>query len=68
MPKPPQGRSLTILIHRSARLRTQHTAPTGYIFCTARTQFFGSTEDSQISPAIGELALAYIRRGIRPAR
>ena len=68
MPKPPQGRSLTILIHRSARLRTQHPDPTEDIFCTARTQFLGSTEDSQISPAIGELALAYIRRGIRPAR
>ena len=39
MPKPPRGRSLTILIHRSARLRTQHPDPTGYIFCTARTQF-----------------------------
>ncbi len=56
------------MIHRSARPRTQRPDPTGYKLCTARTQFFGSTEDSQINPLNGELALAYIRFGIRPAR
>lgn len=56
------------MIHRSARPRTQRPDQTGYKFPTIQTQFSGSTEDPQISPAIGELALAYIRRGIRPAR
>ncbi len=68
MPKPTRGRFFTILIHRSARPRRSPPTQPGTFFGTARTQFFGSTEDSQISPAIGELALAYIRFGIRPAR
>lgn len=56
------------MIHRFARHRTQRPRPAGCEFQTIQTAIFGSTEDSQISPAIGELALAYIRRGIRPAR
>ena len=56
------------MIHRSARLRTQRPHPARSGFQTIQTQIFGSTEDSQISPPNGELALAYIRFGIRPAR
>ena len=58
LPKPPRGRSLTALIHRAARDRTQRRHPQKWEFRTIWTAILGSTEDSQISPAIGE----FIRR------